>query len=65
MVIEPRLAAVQSRDFADQREAEAGAFAARGGMGEGGTFRGQEHHVQMTTPPGYTVRVNQRGEPRA
>jgi uncharacterized protein YcfJ len=28
-------------------------------------FRGQEHHVQMTTPPGSTVRVNQRGEPRA
>ena len=28
-------------------------------------FRGQQHHVQMTTPPGYTVRVNQRGEPRA
>jgi uncharacterized protein YcfJ len=28
-------------------------------------FRGQEHRVQMTTPPGSTVRVNQRGEPRA
>jgi uncharacterized protein YcfJ len=28
-------------------------------------FRGQEHHVQMTTPPGATVTVNRRGEPRA
>ena len=27
-------------------------------------FRGQEHHVQMTTPPGETVDVNERGEPR-
>jgi len=29
------------------------------------TFRGQEHHVQMTTPPGATVTVNRQGEPRA
>jgi len=28
-------------------------------------FRGQEHRVQMTTPPGATVLVNDRGEPRA
>ncbi len=28
-------------------------------------FRGQEHRVQMTTPPGTTVRVNDRGDPRA
>jgi uncharacterized protein YcfJ len=28
-------------------------------------FRGQEHRVQMTTPPGSTVLVNERGEPRA
>lgn len=28
-------------------------------------FRGQEHRVQMTSPPGPTVRVNQNGEPRA
>lgn len=28
-------------------------------------FRGQEHHVQMTEPPGRTVTVNRRGEPRA
>ncbi len=27
-------------------------------------FRGQEHHVQMTTPPGETVDVNELGEPR-
>ena len=27
-------------------------------------FRGQEHHVQMTAPPGPTVNVNERGEPR-
>ena len=27
-------------------------------------FRGQEHHMQTTTPPGATVTVNQRGEPR-
>jgi uncharacterized protein YcfJ len=29
------------------------------------TFRGQEHRIQMTTPPGSTVTVNERGEPRA
>lgn len=28
-------------------------------------FRGQEHHIQMTTPPGPTVTVNRQGEPRA
>ena len=28
-------------------------------------FRGQEHRVQMTTPPGPTVTVNRNGEPRA
>lgn len=28
-------------------------------------FRGQEHRVQMTAPPGNTVTVNERGEPRA
>jgi len=28
-------------------------------------FRGQEHRMQMTTPPGQTVTVNDRGEPRA
>jgi len=28
------------------------------------TFRGYEHHVQMTTPPGRTVWVNAQGEPR-
>ncbi len=28
-------------------------------------FRGVEHRVQMTTPPGATVSVNERGEPRA
>ena len=28
-------------------------------------FRGQEHRVQMTTPPGATVTVNRDGEPRA
>ena len=27
-------------------------------------FRGQEHVVQMTSPPGATVTVNRRGEPR-
>jgi len=27
-------------------------------------FRGQEHRVQMTTPPGRTIPVNGRGEPR-
>jgi uncharacterized protein YcfJ len=28
-------------------------------------FRGQEHRMQMTTRPGPTVTVNERGEPRA
>lgn len=28
-------------------------------------FRGQEHRVQMTTPPGPTITVNRQGEPRA
>lgn len=28
------------------------------------SFRGQEHRMQMTTPPGPTVTVNERGEPR-
>ncbi|NRF67119.1 glycine zipper 2TM domain-containing protein [Aquincola sp. S2] len=28
-------------------------------------FRGQEHRVQMTAPPGQTVTVNRDGEPRA
>ncbi len=28
-------------------------------------FRGQEHHMQMTSPPGRTVTVNRQGEPRA
>ncbi len=28
-------------------------------------FRGQEHRVQLTAPPGRTVTVNERGEPRA
>jgi uncharacterized protein YcfJ len=28
-------------------------------------FRGQEHRVQMATPPGRTVTVNRNGEPRA
>lgn len=27
-------------------------------------FRGQEHHVQMTTAPGATIAVNAQGEPR-
>jgi uncharacterized protein YcfJ len=27
-------------------------------------FRGMEHHVQMTAPPGATIVVNDRGEPR-
>ncbi|MFA7415713.1 MAG: beta/gamma crystallin-related protein [Rhizobium sp.] len=27
-------------------------------------FRGQEHRIQMTTPPGATVTVNDQGEPR-
>lgn len=29
------------------------------------TFRGREHRMQMTTPPGATVSVNRQGEPRA
>ena len=28
------------------------------------TFRGVQHHVQMTSPPGRTVLVNENGEPR-
>ena len=28
-------------------------------------FRGREHRVQMTSPPGQTVTVNEQGEPRA
>jgi uncharacterized protein YcfJ len=28
------------------------------------TFRGQEHRMQMTTPPGPSVTVNAQGEPR-
>ena len=28
------------------------------------TFRGYDHHVQMTSPPGRTVLVNAQGEPR-
>jgi len=28
-------------------------------------FRGQEHHVQLQSPPGATVTVNEFGEPRA
>lgn len=28
-------------------------------------FQNQEHRVQMTTPPGRTVTVNERGEPRS
>jgi uncharacterized protein YcfJ len=28
-------------------------------------FRGQEHRMQMTSPPGATVTVNREGEPRA
>ena len=27
-------------------------------------YRGAEHHVQMATPPGRTIPVNERGEPR-
>jgi len=27
-------------------------------------FRGQDHHVQLTAPPGLTVTVNEQGEPR-
>lgn len=28
-------------------------------------FRGQEHRMQMSTPPGPTITVNEQGEPRA
>lgn len=28
-------------------------------------FRGEEHRVQMTAPPGNTITVNQQGEPRS
>jgi uncharacterized protein YcfJ len=28
-------------------------------------FRGQEHRIQMTTPPGSTITVNRNGEPRS
>ena len=28
------------------------------------SFRGREHHVQMSTPPGPTIMVNRAGEPR-
>lgn len=28
-------------------------------------FRGAEHHVQMTTPPGNSITVNAQGEPRS
>ncbi|HVZ43237.1 MAG TPA: beta/gamma crystallin family protein [Ramlibacter sp.] len=28
------------------------------------SFRGVEHHVQMSSPPGATITVNERGEPR-
>jgi len=28
-------------------------------------FRGQEHRMQMSAPPGPTVTVNEHGEPRA
>lgn len=28
-------------------------------------FRGQEHRIQMTSPPGRTITVNRSGEPRA
>lgn len=29
------------------------------------TFRGQEHRIQMTAPPGATITVNKQGEPRS
>ena len=29
------------------------------------SFRGIEHRVQMSAPPGPTISVNERGEPRA
>jgi uncharacterized protein YcfJ len=28
------------------------------------TFRGEQHHIQMTTRPGRTLMVNEQGEPR-
>jgi len=28
------------------------------------TFRGQEHRIQVTAPPGQTITVNEQGEPR-
>jgi hypothetical protein len=28
------------------------------------SFRGQEHRIQVTAPPGQTITVNERGEPR-
>ena len=28
-------------------------------------FRGQQHHIQVTSPPGQTITVNRQGEPRA
>jgi uncharacterized protein YcfJ len=28
-------------------------------------FRGQEHRIQMSSPPGQTIQVNESGEPRA
>jgi uncharacterized protein YcfJ len=28
-------------------------------------FRGMDHHIQTANPPGSTVTVNERGEPRA
>lgn len=28
------------------------------------TFKGQDHRIQMTSPPGRTIRVNAQGEPR-
>jgi uncharacterized protein YcfJ len=28
------------------------------------TFRGQEHRIQVTAPPGQTISVNEQGEPR-
>jgi len=29
------------------------------------SFRGQDHHVQMASPPGSTITVNEQGEPKA
>jgi uncharacterized protein YcfJ len=28
------------------------------------SFRGEQHHIQMTTRPGATLMVNEQGEPR-